>query len=94
MLGYMHMDELRKHAIDRLMMRREAVQKAYDELINEPDSYGITGAVNVSNRKLKDLRDELASIDSKISSLLNGSGIAGTSIKYPNYRISPFGGLQ
>ena len=90
----MHMDELRKHAIDRLMKRREAVQKAYDELINEPDSYGITGAVNVSNRKLKDLRDELASIDSKISSLLNGSGIAGMSIKYPNYRISPFGGLQ
>lgn len=76
------------------MKRREAVQKAYDELINEPDSYGITGAVNVSNRKLKDLRDELASIDNKISSLLNGSGIAGMSIKYPNYRISPFGGLQ
>ena len=90
----MHMDDLRKHAIDRLMKRREAVQKAYDELINEPDSYGITGAVNVSNRKLKDLRDELASIDSKISSLLNGSGIAGMSIKYPNYRISPLGGLQ
>jgi len=90
----MHMEELRKHAIDRLMKRREAVQKAYDELINEPDSYGITGAVNVSNRKLKDLRDELASIDNKISSLLNGSGIAGMSIKYPNYRISPFGGLQ
>jgi hypothetical protein len=88
------MEELRKHAIDRLMKRREAVQKAYDELINEPDSYGITGAVNVSNRKLKDLRDELASIDNKISSLLNGSGIAGMSIKYPNYRISPFGGLQ
>jgi hypothetical protein len=94
MLGDMDMDEIRKHAIDRLLKRREAIQKAYDELIAEPESYGVTGAVNVSNRKLEDLRKELASIDEKISSLINGSGIAGMTIKYPDYRISPFGGLQ
>ena len=88
------MDELRKKAIDRLLKRREAIQKAYDELICEPDSYGITGAVNVSNRKLADLRKELASIDDKISALVAGNGVAGMTVKYPDYRISPLGGLQ
>ena len=90
----MHMEELRKHAIDRLLKRREALQKAYDDLIAEPESYGITGAVNATNKRLEDLRKELAAIDSKLNGLLAGSGIAGMSIKYPNYRISPFGGLQ
>lgn len=88
------MDEIRKHAIDRLMKRREALQKAYDDLIAEPESYGITGAVNASNKRLDDLRKEIAAIDDKISGLLNGSGIAGWAVKYPNYRLSPFGGLQ
>lgn len=93
-MGYRHMDEIRKHAIDRLLKRREALQKAYDDLIAEPESYGITGAVNATNKRLEDLRREISVVDDKISGLMNGSGIAGWTIKYPNYRLSPFGGLQ
>lgn len=88
------MDEIRKKAIDRLMERRQAVQEAYDALIAEPASYGITGSVTATNRGLKELRDELAAIDDKIASLLDGRGVAGMSVKWPDYRHSPFGGYQ
>lgn len=86
------MDEIRKKAIDRLMQRREAIRQEYDRLVAEPASFGITGSVNVTNRGLKELRDELVIIDDKINALLTKNSVAGMSVKYPDYRHSPFGG--
>ena len=88
------MDELRKKAIDNLMKRRKALQEEYDHLIAEPASYGITGSVNATNRGLKEIRDEIAVIDDKIASLIEAGNVAGLHVKYPDYRYSPFGGLQ
>lgn len=88
------MDAIRKKAIDRLMTRRQTIQEAYDALLAEPESYGINGAVNVSNRSLKDLRDELVAIDDKLNALLTDNQVAGMTIKWPDYRHSPFGGYQ
>ena len=88
------MDELRKKAIDRLMKRRQMLQEEYDHLVSEPASYGITGSVNATNRGLKEIRDEISVIDDKISSLIESGNVAGMHVKYPDYRHSPFGGLQ
>ena len=87
------MDEIKKKALEKLMQRKNALQKAYDELIAEPESFGITGAVNATNRKLDDLRREIAAIDDKINAVVKGSW-AGMSVRWPDYRLSPFGGLQ
>lgn len=87
------MDEIKKKALEKLMQRKAALQKAYDELIAEPESFGITGAVNATNRKLEDIRKEIAAIDEKINAVVKG-GWAGMSVKWPDYRLSPFGGLQ
>ena len=57
-------------------------------------SYGITGSVSATNRGLKELRDEIATIDDKIASLIERGTVAGLHVKYPDYRLSPFGGLQ
>lgn len=88
------MDEIRKKAIDRLMKRRQKVQEEYDRLLSEPASYGITGSVSATNRGLKELRDEIVAIDDKIHALLSRNSVAGLNVKYPDYRHSPFGGLQ
>ena len=88
------MDELRKKAINKLMERRQALQEEYDHLIAEPASYGITGSVNATNRGLKEIREEIAVIDDKIASLIESGSVAGLHVKYPDYRYSPFGGLQ
>lgn len=88
------MDEIRKKAINRLMERKKALQEEYDHLIAEPASYGITGSVSATNRGLKEIRDEIAVIDDKIASLLERGNVAGMHVKYPDYRYSPFGGLQ
>lgn len=89
------MQELRKKAIDRLLQRRQAIQEEYDRMVAEPASYGITGSVSATNRNLKDLREELVAIDEKLNSLVAGGGaIPGMSVKWPDYRYSPFGGLQ
>ena len=85
------MEEIRKNALNRLLKRRNALQDEFDRQIAEPESFGITGAVNATNRKLKDLRDEIVAIDDKISALLDNSSVAGMSIKWPNYRHNPFG---
>lgn len=88
------MDELRKKAINRLMERRKALQEQYDALVSEPASYGITGSVNATNRGLDELRTEIVAIDAKINGLLSRSSVAGMSIKYPDYRHNPLGGLE
>lgn len=88
------MQELRKKAIDRLLQRRQAIQEEYDHLLAEPASYGITGSVSATNRSLKELREELVAIDEKLNALVAGGGIPGMSVKWPDYRYSPFGGLQ
>lgn len=88
------MDDLRKKAIDHLMKRKQMLQEQYDQLIAEPASYGITGSVNATNRGLKEIRDEIAVIDDKIASLIEAGNVAGMHVKYPDYRHSPFGGLQ
>lgn len=87
------MEEIRKKALNRLLKRRKTIQDEYDRLVAEPESYGITGAVNATNRKLNDLRDEIVAIDDKISALLDNASVAGMSIKWPNYRHNPFGVL-
>lgn len=88
------MDELRKSAIEKLLRRKAKLQEAYDQLILEPASYGITGSVSATNRSLTDIRTELVAIDKKISALITNNSVAGMSISYPDYRHSPFGGLQ
>lgn len=90
-----NMQELKKKAIDRLLQRRQAIQEEYDHLLAEPASYGITGSVSATNRNLKELREELVAIDEKLNALVAGGGaIPGMSVKWPDYRYSPFGGLQ
>lgn len=88
------MQEIRKKAIDRLMKRREDLQREYDRLVAEPSSYGITGSVNATNRSLREIREELVALDDKIASLISTRGPAGMSVKWPDYRYSPFGGYQ
>ena len=88
------MDELRKRAIQRLLKRREALQAQYDELVAEPASYGITGSVNATNRSLKELREEIAVIDDRLTGLIEATKVAGMSVRWPNYRHwpVPYGG--
>lgn len=88
------MESTKKKAIENLIKRRAKIQEEYDALLSEPASYGITGSVSATNRSLKDLRDELTAIDVKISSLIKSEPVAGMCVKYPDYRHSPFGGLQ
>lgn len=81
------MDELRKKAITNLIARRNRLSNQYDQILAEPESYGITGSVSATNRKLEDLRKEIASIDDKITTLCGGSGgLPGISIRIPDYR--------
>ena len=77
---------VRVNAIRRLVERRKAVQKAYDDLIGQPSSYGITGSVNATNQRLVDLRAELVAIDEQIASIA-GRNPAGMSIRLPDYRL-------
>ena len=86
------MDALRKNAINRLMERRERLQREYDELLAQPVSYGITGSVNAVNHGLKELREEIALIDDKIASMFDRTSVAGMSVRWPNYRHMPVGG--
>jgi len=88
------MNELVKKALDRLLKRRQMLQQQYDQLVAEPASYGITGSVSATNRSLKEIRDEIACIDDKIANFLETGTVAGLHVKYPDYRYSPFGGLQ
>lgn len=89
------MEELRKKAIERLLKRREALQAAYDELIAQPASYGITGSVNAVNQKLSELRTEISVIDDRLSGLIEPTKVAGMSVRWPNYRHwpLPYGGV-
>ena len=79
-------------AMKRLIERRKKLQEAYDALVAEPASYGITGSVNATNQKLSDLRAEIAALDNKIAALVNPrTGVAGMSIALPDYRHYPEG---
>ena len=87
--------EVRKKALAGLLKRRTALQAEYDRLINEPQSFGITGSVNATNQKLSDLRAELASLDAKISAVLAPCGsVAGITIALPDYRHWPGDGFE
>lgn len=79
-------------AMSRLLARRKKLQEAYDALVSEPASYGITGSVNATNQKLSDMRAELAALDNKIAALVGGkTGVAGMSVALPDYRHWPDG---
>lgn len=81
------MEELKKRAITNLIARRNRLSNQYDQLLSEPESYGITGSVSATNRKLEDLRKEISAIDDKITTLCGGAaGLPGISIRIPDYR--------
>ena len=81
------MNELYEKAIRKLLERRARLQRAYDDLMCEPASYGITGSVNAVNHKLKELRDEISVLDEQIKAMLaRNGGLPGISINVPSYR--------
>jgi hypothetical protein len=83
------MEELQVKALNRLISRRNKLQEAYDALIGDPASYGITGSVSATNRRYDELRKELSAIDEKITALLGRGGVAGMETKIPDYH-NPF----
>lgn len=88
------MNAIVRKAIDRLLKRRKEIQEEYDRIVSEPESFGITGSVNATNRSPKELRDELVAIDDKLNALLTRNSVAGLCPKWPDYRYSPLGGYQ
>ena len=69
-------------ALKALIARRNKLQAAYDRLIDEPESYSISGSVSATNRKLETLRKEIEVIDRQIAAAAGGNGIQRA---YPNY---------
>lgn len=81
------MNELYTKAIQRLISRRARLQRAYDDLICEPASYGITGSVNAVNRRLDELRNEISVLDEQIKAMVaRNGGLPGMEIRVPSYR--------
>ena len=78
-------DNIRTRAIRKLIERRKALQDAYDALVAEPQSFGISGSVNATNQRLSDLRVEIAAIDSQIAGCMQGASGFMTIIR-PDYR--------
>jgi len=76
--------DFRKRAIERIMARREELQRTYDAVMREPASYGISGSVNATNQRLADLRTEMASCDRQLRAVLGG-GFPLT-ISLPDYK--------
>lgn len=69
--------------IKTLLKRRAMLQAEYDRLINQPESYSITGSVSATNRKLDDLQKQIDNINQQITAAAGGDGIQRS---YPNYR--------
>lgn len=84
MFGNRHFDEYNLKSLKVLLTRRKAAQTAYDALIAEPQSYGITGSVSATNQRLADLRAEISALDAQIAACCNGG--KGMSFNLPNYR--------
>ena len=81
------MNELYEKAVKKLMARRARLQKAYDDLVCEPASYGITGSVNATNRRLDELRNEISVLDEQIKAMIARiGGLPGMEIRVPSYR--------
>ena len=68
--------------LQNLLARRAKLQQAYDDLISQPESYSISGSVSATNRKLAELRAELASIDEAIAAASGGDVLHR---RFPNY---------
>lgn len=79
----MGLEHLRRTALERLLARRRKLADAYDALISDPASFGVTGAVSVTNRKLDELRAEMDALDRRIATIAGGGGITRC---YPDYR--------
>lgn len=77
--------DIRTRALERLIARRNRLQEAYDALVGEPQSYGITGSVSATNVKMTELRREISAIDDKIAALVGRGGVAGMEIRIPDY---------
>lgn len=77
--------EIKKKALDKLLKKRSSLEEYAAELAKSPASYGITGSVSVTNQKVADVREEIATIDMQIKQLVAGEP-AGISLSYPNYR--------
>ena len=81
------MNDLYAKSIKRLLDRRARLKRAYDDLICEPASFGITGSVNATNRRLDELRTEISVLDEQIKAMLaRAGGLAGMEICVPSYR--------
>lgn len=81
------MNDLYAKSIKRMLERRARLKRAYDDLICEPASYGITGSVSATNRRLDELRTEISVLDEQIKSMLaRVGGLAGLDICVPSYR--------
>ena len=76
--------EVLQRALDKLLERRAKLQAAYDALISEPESYGITGSVTAKNRSMVEIRTEIAAIDNRIAALVSSSA-GGMTLKVPDY---------
>jgi len=88
------MDDIRIKAINNLIRRRNILSAQYDQLMQEPDSYSITGAVSVTNRKMETLRKEIKACDDKIQALVaSRGGLDGMTIKIPDYR-APYENIE
>lgn len=81
------MNDLYAKSIKRMLERRARLQKAYDDLVCEPASYGITGSVSATNRRLDELRTEISVLDEQIKAMIARiGGLPGISINVPSYR--------
>ena len=81
------MDAHTRQTIKALVIRRKKLSAAYDALIAQPASYGITGSVNATNQRLEDIRKEIAVVDTQIRALMTRGGIIERAL--PDY----YGGL-
>ena len=78
--------ELAQKALEKLLTRRAKLQAAYDALISEPASYGVTGSVSATNRTMTEIRAEIAAIDNKIAGLVTSTA-GGMTLKVPDYHL-------
>lgn len=77
--------DIKKKAIEKLLIRRAKLQEALDDIATQPASYGITGSVSVTNRSADEIQKQITAIDLQIKRLLTNEP-NGISLAYPVYR--------
>lgn len=79
--------EQKKTALAKMICRWRELKKQYNELLNEPASYSISGSVSATNRNLEDLQREMDSVMRKIKYIFGKKVNGKIEVMTPDYSI-------